>query len=104
MAKRKKSMPGRQSAISESWTGSNAISNNRNTKSNEKPATLKDLLPADVLKKLQSQADQLKAEEARQQEEKRRQLEEERKAEQKRLDQDFEYLFKNSKMDWSKYK
>lgn len=99
MAKRKKSMPGQKSSSSESWTETNLLPNK-----NEKPATLKDLLHADMLQKLQAQADELKAEEARQQEEKRRQLEEERKAEQKRLDNDFEYLFKNSKMDWRKYK
>lgn len=99
MAKRKKSMPGQKSSSSESWTGTNSL-----PKQKENPATLKDLLHADVLQKLQAQADELKAEEARQQEEKRRQLEEERKAEQKRLDNDFEYLFKNSKLDWRKYK
>lgn len=70
----------------------------------EKPATLKDLLSADILSKLQAQADALKAEEARKQEEQRQQEEAARKAEQKRLDNDFEHLLKNSNLNWKNYK
>jgi flagellar motility protein MotE (MotC chaperone) len=96
MAKRKQSMPGRQSAGSTTRTESKRFA--------EKPATLRDLLDADILQKLQAQADQLKAEEARREEEKLRQLEEARKAEQKRLENNFEHLLKNSKLDWRQYK
>lgn len=96
MAKRKHAMPGRHSSGSTTRTESNRVE--------EKPATLKDLLNADILQKLQAQADQLKAEEARREKEKLRQLEEARKAEQKRLENNFEYLLSNSKLDWRQYK
>jgi len=69
-----------------------------------KPATLKDLLSADVLDKLKAQAAEMKAEEQRQQEAKRLQEEAARKAEQKRLDNNFEHLLNNSKMDWKNFK
>jgi hypothetical protein len=67
-------------------------------------ATLNDLLAPDVLGKLKAQADEWKAEEARQKEEVRKKAEEARKKEQKRLDNDFEHLLENSKMDWRKFK
>lgn len=70
----------------------------------DKPATLKDLLSADVLDKLKAQAAEMKAEEQRKQEAKRLQEEEARKAEQKRLDNNFEHLLNNSKMDWKNFK
>ncbi|MWC26817.1 YqkE family protein [Paenibacillus sp. MMS18-CY102] len=70
----------------------------------DKPATLKDLLGGDVLEKLKQQQDQLKAAEEQRKEAERVQAEEARKAEQKRLDNDFEYLLGNSKMDWRKHK
>ncbi|GMK42753.1 hypothetical protein PCCS19_58130 [Paenibacillus sp. CCS19] len=70
----------------------------------DKPATLKDLLGADVLSKLKQQQEQLKADEAQRQEAERVRVETERKAEQKRLDNDFEYLLNNSKLDWKKHK
>ncbi|MEI7027423.1 YqkE family protein [Paenibacillus sp. y28] len=70
----------------------------------DKPATLKDLLHADVLGKLKAQADEWKAEEQRVKEEKRAKEEAARKAEQKRLDNNFEHLLNNSKMDWKKFK
>lgn len=70
----------------------------------DKPATLKDLLSADVLDKLKSQANELREAEQQQQEKQRQQAEEARKAEQKRKDNDFEYLLENSKQDWKKYK
>ncbi|SFI34512.1 Protein of unknown function [Paenibacillus sp. UNC496MF] len=66
----------------------------------EKAATLKDLLRPDVLDKLKATAQDLKSAEEKRQEDLRKQQEEARKAEQKRLDNDFEYLLNNSKMDW----
>lgn len=70
----------------------------------EKPATLQDLLNPQVLEKLKAQQAELEAEESRRREEKRRQEEEARRAEQKRLENDFEHLLKNSSLDWRKYK
>lgn len=70
----------------------------------DKPATLKDLLSADVIGKLKAQADEMKADEAKRREEKRKQEEETRKAEQKRRENDFEYLLNNSSLDWRKHK
>ncbi|MBD8500831.1 YqkE family protein [Paenibacillus arenosi] len=70
----------------------------------DKPATLKDLLSADVLSKLKAQSEDLKTAEAERKEVERKKEEEARKAEQKRLDNDFEYLLNNDKMDWRKYK
>lgn len=69
-----------------------------------KPATLKDMLNSDVLAKLQAQSQELKDQE-RAAEEKKRQAEIERRArEQKELDNNFEYLLNNSKMDWKNFK
>jgi hypothetical protein len=76
----------------------------RKPKAQDKPATLKDLLSADVLDKLEAQADEIKAEEERRREEQRIQAEEARRAEQKRLDNNFEHLLKNSSLDWRKFK
>jgi hypothetical protein len=70
----------------------------------DKPATLKDLLNPDIIKKLQAQVDGMKAAEAAEKEKARLQAEEAKKEEQKRLDNDFEYLLKNSSMDWRKNK
>ncbi|PWV87842.1 uncharacterized protein DUF3886 [Paenibacillus cellulosilyticus] len=70
----------------------------------DKPATLKDLLGSDVLSKLKQQQEQLKADEDKRKEAERVRAEEARKAEQKRLDNDFEYLLNNSKLDWRKHK
>ncbi|WP_410772234.1 YqkE family protein [Fontibacillus sp. BL9] len=70
----------------------------------EKPATLKDLLGEATLAKLKEQANELKKEEEQRREEARVKAEEARKAEQKRLDNDFEHLLNNSKMDWHKFK
>lgn len=70
----------------------------------DKPATLKDLLSADVLDKLKNQANELKAAEDQRKEAARQQAEAERKAEQKRRDNDFAYLLEHSKQDWNKYK
>lgn len=70
----------------------------------DKPATLKDLLGADVLEKLKQQSDELKAEAAKREEKERLAREEARKAEQKRLDNDFEYLLKNTKQNWREFK
>jgi hypothetical protein len=70
----------------------------------DKPATLKDLLGAEVLSRLKQQQEQLKADEDKRKEDERVRVEEARKAEQKRLDNNFEYLLNNSKMDWKKHK
>ncbi|MCG7406180.1 YqkE family protein [Paenibacillus sp. ACRRX] len=72
--------------------------------SEEKPATLKDLLSPEVLNKLKAQSEELKATEVKQKEDERKRLEEARKAEQKQLDNNFEYLLNNSSMDWRKHK
>ncbi|UJF36225.1 YqkE family protein [Paenibacillus hexagrammi] len=70
----------------------------------EKPATLKDMLNPDIVNKLKSQADAMKAEEAQRKEEARKQAEEARKAEEKRLENDFEHLLNKSSLDWRKHK
>ncbi|MEW4372567.1 YqkE family protein [Paenibacillus kandeliae] len=70
----------------------------------DKPATLKDMLSADVLDKLKAQANELREAEQERKEEQRLQVEQERKAEQKRRDNDFAYLLDNSKQDWKKFK
>ncbi|CAM3590103.1 YqkE family protein [Marinicrinis lubricantis] len=72
--------------------------------SQDKPATLKDMLRPGVLEELKAQAAQLKAEEETRREQRRKEAEEARIAEQKRLENDFEYLLKNSDLDWKKYK
>jgi predicted lipid-binding transport protein (Tim44 family) len=72
--------------------------------SEEKPATLKDLLSPEMLEKLKAQSDEMKAEEAKQKEEAAKQAAEARKAEQKRLDNDFGHLLENSSLDWHKHK
>lgn len=69
-----------------------------------KPATLKDLLNADVISKLKEQADRMKAEEEEKRLAQKKKEEEARKAEQKRLESDFGYLLENSKLDWRKHK
>jgi single-stranded DNA-specific DHH superfamily exonuclease len=74
------------------------------TISQDKAATLKDLLNPDVIAKLKAQADEMKAEEEKRKEDQRKQAEEALKAEQKRRDNDFEYLLNNTKSDWRKYK
>ncbi len=70
----------------------------------DKPATLKDLLNPEIIKKLQAQADEMKAAEAAEQKNVRKRAEEAVKAEQKRLENDFGYLLENSKLDWRKNK
>ncbi len=70
----------------------------------DKPATLKDMLSADVLDKLKAQATELREQEHERQEQQRLKVEEERRAKQKRRDNDFGYLLENSKQDWKKYK
>lgn len=70
----------------------------------EKPATLKDLVGADVLARLKAQADELRAHEAEMRERRRLEEERRRKEEQHRLDNDFEHLLNNSGLDWKKYK
>ncbi|WP_219837384.1 YqkE family protein [Paenibacillus sp. R14(2021)] len=65
----------------------------------EKPATLKDLLRPDILDKLKATAQDLKSAEEKRKEDLRKQEEAARAAEQKRLDNDFEYLLNNSKID-----
>lgn len=70
----------------------------------EKPATLKDLLSPDVLNKLKTQAKELQVQEDTRKEQERQKAEEARRAEQKKLDNNFEYLLNNSSLDWRKYK
>lgn len=66
----------------------------------DKPATLKELLRPDMLEKLQAAGQALKSAEEQRKEDLRKQAEEARIAEQKRLDNDFEHLLNNSKLDW----
>lgn len=70
----------------------------------DKPATLKDLLGETTIAKLKEQATILQKEEDQRKEDARLKAEQARKAEQKRLDNDFEHLLKNSSMDWKKFK
>lgn len=70
----------------------------------EKPATLRDLLDEGTLGKLKAHAQALKEEGRKTAEEKKKREEEARRAELKRLENDFEFLLNNSKMDWQKYK
>lgn len=72
--------------------------------SEDKPATLKDLLNPQILEKLKKQSDDLKAAEEQRKENERKQVEEARKTELKRLENDFEHLLKNSSSDWKKFK
>ncbi|EGG37310.1 YqkE family protein [Paenibacillus sp. HGF5] len=74
------------------------------TETADKPATLKDMLDPQVLAKLKATTDSLKASEAERLEKERQEREAARKAEQKRRDNDFEYLLEHSEMDWKKYK
>jgi len=67
-------------------------------------ATLKDLLRPDLVEQLKAHSNELKAAETARKEEERQQAEAARKAEQKRLENDFEYLLNNSSQDWSKHK
>ncbi len=76
-------------------------------KSNERsdaPATLKDLLDAGTLSKLKAQAEEMKAEEEKRRLEQKQREEVARAAEKKRLENDFEHLLNNSKLDWRKHK
>lgn len=98
MAKKKRSSAGSRSG------GGDRPNERRSSEDQPANATLKDLLSSDVLGKLKAQADEWKAEEAKQKEEARKMAEEARKAEQKRLDNDFGHLLENSKMDWRKFK
>jgi hypothetical protein len=70
----------------------------------DKPITLKELLNPEIINKLQAQADEMKAAEAAEKEKVRTLAEEAKMVEQKRLENDFEYLLKNSSMDWRKNK
>ncbi|MEW9700916.1 YqkE family protein [Paenibacillus sp. SI8] len=70
----------------------------------DKPATLKDLLRPDIVDKLKSQSDAMKAEEQARKEVAREQAEAARKAEEKRLENDFGHLLSKSNLDWRKHK
>lgn len=70
----------------------------------DQPATLKDLLGADVIGKLKEQAASLQQEEDQRKEAARLQKEQERKQKQKELDNNFEHLLNSSNMDWHKFK
>lgn len=64
--------------------------------------SLKELLGADTIQKLKSQAEEMKLAEQKRKEELRKQEEEAKKREQKRLENDFSYLLDNSDPSWSK--
>lgn len=76
---------------------------NSNTEK-DAPATLKDLLDTGTLSKLKAQAEEMKAEEEKRRLEQRKREEEAKAAEKKRLENDFEHLLNNSKLDWRKHK
>jgi hypothetical protein len=65
---------------------------------------LKDRLDKATLEQLKAQAAQLKEEAAKREAEQRRIEELARLEEQKRRENDFEYLLNNSNLDWRKYK
>ncbi|TCP55641.1 putative metal-binding protein DUF2103 [Tumebacillus sp. BK434] len=70
----------------------------------EKGTTLKDMLNPEMLKKLQAKSSEMKEQE-RAQDEQRRQAEiSRREKEQKALENNFEYLLKNSKQNWKDFK
>ncbi|NHN28940.1 YqkE family protein [Paenibacillus agricola] len=68
----------------------------------DKPATLKDLLNPEIVQKLKAQSDEMKAAENKQREDVLKQAADARKAEQKRLENDFEYLLNNSTLKMRK--
>lgn len=76
----------------------------RSSGTNEQNMTLKDLLKPDILDQLKSQKEKLKKAEEWQQTKLKQKEQEMRRAEQKRLENDFEYLLENSDLDWKKYK
>lgn len=77
----------------------------RNAKAEETTSmTLKDLIGGDLQVKLKAKAEELRKQETAERERKRLEAEERRKQEQKRLDNDFEHLLNNSKLDWKKFK
>lgn len=80
------------------------VENKHREESIDKPVTLKDMLGSATVAKLKQHADALKQEEAQLQEKKRAEAEAARIAQQKANDNDFEYLLKNSSMDWKKHK
>lgn len=71
---------------------------------NDAPATLKDLLDAGTISKLKAQAEEMKAAEEKLRMEQKKREEEARAVEKKRLENDFEHLLNNSKLDWRKHK
>jgi hypothetical protein len=68
----------------------------------DKPATLKDLLNPEIVQKLKAQSDEMKAAENKKREDAAKQASDARKAEQKRLENDFEYLLNNSTLKMRK--
>jgi hypothetical protein len=76
---------------------------NPSVDSSDKPVTLKDLLGAETIAKLKQQADAMKQEEANKAEKKRLEAEAARLAEQKRNENDFEYLLNHSNPKSGKY-
>jgi hypothetical protein len=68
----------------------------------DKPATLKDLLNPEIVQKLKAQSDEMKAAENKKREDAIKQAADARKAEQKRLENDFEYLLNNSTLKMRK--
>jgi hypothetical protein len=83
---------------------SNTVSKKENQKQESNSTTLKDFLTPDVLKKLNEQTEELKNEEVRRAEEKRKNLEKAQKEKEKELENNFDHLLSNSKLDWRNYK
>jgi hypothetical protein len=71
--------------------------------SQEKPATLKELLGADTIAKLKQRSDDLKQQAADKLSAQRAEEERKRKEEQKRNENDFAYLLEHSKVNPNKY-
>ncbi|HEU4963534.1 MAG TPA: DUF3886 domain-containing protein [Bacilli bacterium] len=70
----------------------------------DKPTTLKDMLSPEMLAKLQGASADLKEQEKVQQEKKRQAELDRREQVRKEQENDFEFLLKNSKMDWKDFK
>ncbi|ARU61654.1 hypothetical protein CBW65_11975 [Tumebacillus avium] len=70
----------------------------------EKGTTLKDMLNPEMLKKLQEKSSEMKEQERVQQDQRRQAEVTRREKEQKELENNFEYLLKQSKQNWKDFK
>jgi hypothetical protein len=77
---------------------------NQNDLPKDKGTTLKDLLSPEQLAKLTNQSNELKEQERVAHETKRQAEVERREKEKKELENNFEYLLNNTKLDWKNYK